>query len=211
MSREAETLLRIDLQRGGPGDVLGPLSLSLVSGETVALTGPSGVGKTTLLRIIAGLEKNFIGTRCVPERLAAVFQEPVLLPWRSAIQNITIIANISASEAEDWLGRVGLAGLGHRFPGELSLGQQRRLALARAFAARPELLLMDEPFVSLDPALVNEMMTLFETLRRERPCATIIVTHVQAEAERLARRILRLDGRPARLIEPVDQKDGAYL
>lgn len=211
MSREAETLLRIDLRRGGPGDVLGPLSLSLVSGETVALTGPSGVGKTTLLRIIAGLEKNFIGTRFVPERLAAVFQEPVLLPWRSAIQNITIIANISASEAEDWLGKVGLAGLGHRFPGELSLGQQRRLALARAFAARPELLLMDEPFVSLDPALVNEMMTLFETLRRERPCATIIVTHVQAEAERLARRILRLDGRPARLIEPVGQKDGAYL
>lgn len=69
---------------------------------------------------------------------------------------------------------------------------------------------MDEPFVSLDPALVNEMMTP-ETLRRERPCATIIVTHVQAEAERLARRILRLDGRPARLIEPVGQKDGAYL
>lgn len=211
MFQEADPLLRIDLKHGGPGDVLGPLSLRLGIGETVALTGPSGVGKTTLLRIIAGLEKDFEGTRQAPERLAMVFQEPVLLPWRSAIQNIAIIANIDAGEAQDWLSKVGLTGLGHRFPGELSLGQQRRLALARAFAVRPDLLLMDEPFVSLDPALVAEMMTLFETLRSERPCATIIVTHVQAEAERLTSRILKLEGRPARLIEPTFQKDGAYL
>ena len=70
---------------------------------------------------------------------------------------------------------------------------------------------MDEPFVSLDPALVEEMMSLFEALRSERPCATIIVTHVQAEAERLANRILKLEGRPAHLIDPICQKEGAYL
>lgn len=82
---------------------------------------------------------------------------------------------------------------------QLSLGQQRRLALARAFAARPALLLMDEPFVSLDPALVDEMMALFTTLKFETGVATLLVTHVKAEAERLATRVITLTGPPARI------------
>ena len=92
----------------------------------------------------------------------------------------------------------------------LSLGQQRRLSLARAFASSPDLLLMDEPFVSLDPALASEMMGLFERLILRRPCATLLVTHVRSEAERLAGRILRLEGRPARLVGE-DQNPGAYF
>ncbi|TCV67247.1 ATP-binding cassette domain-containing protein [Neorhizobium sp. S3-V5DH] len=206
----AEPVLRLDLQSGGPGGVLGSIALSLAPGETVALTGPSGIGKTSLLRIIAGLDRSFTGRRRVTARLAMVFQEPVLLPWRTAIENLKVVARISHEEAGRWLEDVGLAGLGDRFPGMLSLGQQRRLSLARAFACAPDLLLMDEPFVSLDPSLASEMMGLLERLIADRPCATLLVTHVRAEAERLAGRILRMEGRPARIVEE-DRKVGAFF
>ena len=110
--------LRLDLQRAGPAgaSVLGPVSLTLTKGETLALTGPSGIGKTTLLRVIAGLEPSYDGLRDVPERIAMVFQEPVLLPWRTAVQNLTIAAGLTVSQAEDWLASVGLAGPRARRP-----------------------------------------------------------------------------------------------
>ena len=200
--------LDLDGLRLGGVEVLGPLALTLHPGETAALTGPSGIGKTSLLRIIAGLETRHRGWRHVAGRIALVFQEPTLLPWRSVAQNLTLTTGVTAAEAEAALAEVGLAGFGQRWPRQLSLGQQRRLALARAFAARPDLLLMDEPFVSLDAALADEMMDLFETLRRRRRLATLLVTHVAAEAERLATRILRLDGRPARIVAD-DQNSGA--
>lgn len=184
----------------GGAALLGPLALSVAPGETVALTGPSGIGKTTLLRIIAGLHRGWRGRLDLPGRLAMVFQEPVLLPWRDAVQNITLTTGCTAAAARAALAAVDLADRAGHFPGQLSLGQQRRLALARAFAGQPDVLLLDEPFVSLDPALAEEMMALFERLRAARPLATVIVTHAPAEAARLATRILRLDGRPAMLL-----------
>lgn len=179
--------------------VLGAVELVLRQGETVALTGPSGAGKTTLMRILAGLETRHDGQVEAPDRLGMVFQEPTLLPWRSLRDNLTIPLGIPASPAEAALAEVGLGGRGADFPRQLSLGQQRRLALARAFAGQPALLLMDEPFVSLDAALADEMMGLFETLRAGRDVTTLLVTHSEAEAQRLATRVLKLVGSPATL------------
>jgi NitT/TauT family transport system ATP-binding protein len=182
----------IRLKRFGSHVVLRDLSFRVEPGETLAVLGPSGVGKSTLLRIIAGLDTEFEGSVRRPERIAMVFQEPTLLPWRRALENLTLVTGVDASRAAAALAEVGLEAKGDLYPRQLSLGQQRRLALARAFVTAPELLLLDEPFVSLDAGLVGEMLTLTETLIAAARPATVFVTHSAAEAERLATRILRI-------------------
>lgn len=195
--------LRITQASHGGAPVLGALEITFAAGETVAITGPSGVGKTTLLRILAGLHERFDGTveGAATARLAMVFQEPTLLPWRSVLDNITLTTHCEDSVARDLLRAVGLGGREREWPLNLSLGQQRRLALARAFATRPTLLLMDEPFVSLDRDTADDMMAVFETLRARHPVTTVFVTHDADEASRLADRVLRLAGHPAQLVD----------
>lgn len=192
-------VLELRLERAGHGAVpiLGALGLTLSEGETVALTGPSGTGKTTLLRIVAGLHRDFSGTCRCRGTMTMVFQEPALVPWLDLAGNLALTSNASPEAIRSQLEKAGLGGMEARFPGTLSLGQQRRVALARAFAGTPDLLLMDEPFVSLDGAAADEMMALFEALRHDRRTATLIVTHDLQQAERLASRVLRLYGRPA--------------
>lgn len=179
--------------------ILGEISFTLSAGEILAISGPSGVGKTTLLQILAGLDPSFQGSILGAQRIAMVFQEPVLLPWRSVLANIMLVTGVDENTASTALNDVGLGHLGQQFPDQLSLGQQRRLAFARALSAAPDLLLLDEPFVSLDPELVEEMLTLTERLLAGRQIATVLVTHTPAEAKRLATRMGRLQGRPARL------------
>lgn len=184
----------------GGSKVLGAISLAIEPGETVAVLGPSGIGKSTLLRIIAGIDPAFGGQVTRPDKLAIVFQEPTLLPWRNALQNLTLLhPGCSDERARAMLDRVGIGDKATLFPGQLSLGQQRRLALARAFVGSPDFLVMDEPFVSLDSKTAEIMLALTETLISEVRPATFFVTHSQAEATRLATRIHTLSGAPATL------------
>jgi NitT/TauT family transport system ATP-binding protein len=176
----------------GSHEVLRDLAFTVEAGETLAVLGPSGAGKSTLLRIVAGLDADFEGSVRRPEEIAFVFQEPTLLPWRSTLDNLTLVTGVEPARAEGALAEVGLQGKGRLYPRQLSLGQQRRLALARASVTGPQLLLLDEPFVSLDAPLVAEMLALTEQLiTRVRP-ATVFVTHSAAEAKRLATRVLRI-------------------
>lgn len=179
--------------------VLGPIRLTLASGERVAILGPSGIGKTTFLRIVAGLDPAFDGSILGGAATGIVFQEPTLLPWRSALANITLTTGADEELARALMVEVGLAGKELLYPRQLSLGQQRRLALARAFATRPETLLMDEPFVSLDAETAERMLALTEALLDRAGASLIFVTHDSNEATRLRARILHMSGSPARI------------
>jgi ABC-type nitrate/sulfonate/bicarbonate transport system ATPase subunit len=191
---------------GGKLDVIGGLKFSLGNGEVGALVGPSGCGKTTLLRIIAGLDRDYDGSVALPDhgRLGAVFQEPRLLPWRTLEQNVRLAAPDAKDDTLTALFRaLGLDAHRHLFPGELSLGLARRAALARAFAVEPDLLLLDEPFVSLDDALAIRLRDELAELVTRRPVTTLLVTHNVDEAIGLADRLFFLSASPARMVAEV--------
>lgn len=193
---------------GGVLPVLGQIDLTLGRREIVALVGPSGCGKTTLLRITGGLDPAFEGTLAwaagVMPRIGTVFQEPRLLPWRTVWQNL-LLAQRSANLklASDLLRTLDLSGSRDAYPGTLSLGMARRVAIARAFAIEPDLVLLDEPFVSLDPEAARRGQALLLEAWRARPTAALLVTHDRAEAAALADRILLLGGTPTRVLEEV--------
>ncbi len=195
-------MIRLDL-RGksfGATAILGPLSLAVAPGEVLGIEGSSGAGKSTLLRILAGVDTRFDGDLHPAGRSAMVFQSPTLMPWRRVIDNVTLPTGATGAEARGWLARVGLAGMEQHWPGQLSLGQARRVGLARAFAARPEVLILDEPFVSLDQERVEDLLDLTAALIAETRPAVILASHSEAELARLTTRRARLEGRPARLL-----------
>lgn len=188
---------------GSSLEVLRNVAFTLVRGEVGVLVGPSGCGKTTMLRLIAGIDSDYEGTiRCPTRRkLAMVFQEPRLLPWRTVEDNVRLVAPAVDESALAMLFDV-LELKQHRghYPGELSLGLARRVAVARAFAVEPDLLLLDEPFVSLDDALALRLQDELATLVANRAMITLLVTHDLDEAIRLADRLFLLSPRPAHVL-----------
>ena len=208
--------LALAFQRDGASvPVLVDLSLSVEKGQFVVMVGPSGVGKSTLLRVIAGLLPASAGTVRVaaapdPTRrpLALVFQEARLLPWRRVMANVELgMEGLALSRfqrrqrAEAALELVGLAGYGGRWPHELSGGQRQRIGIARALAVDPEVLLMDEPFGALDAITRRTLQDELLRIQDATGKTILFVTHDLDEAAVLADRVVLLGGSPARVVQ----------
>lgn len=175
----------------------------------MALVGPSGCGKTTALGIVAGLDRDYDGALEIggaSPRLGMVFQEPRLLPWRTVRQNLALALpkpQRLPERVDAMLDALELSGFADRFPTQLSLGMARRVALARAFVVEPDLLLMDEPFVSLDEPTALRLRDLLAARLEQRPATVLLVTHNLREALALADRLLLLAPSPGRVVADI--------
>jgi sulfonate transport system ATP-binding protein len=204
----------------GSHHVLTDLSLRVARGEIVALIGRSGSGKSTVLRVLAGLSTDHTGDRVVSGAAALAFQQPRLFPWRDVRTNVRYgltRSRLSRSEAhrraDRALADVGLADRAQAWPLTLSGGQAQRVSLARALAAEPELLMLDEPFGALDALTRLSMRGLLVDLWREHRFGVLLVTHDVDEAVALADRVLVLEeGRVAHTLTIDDprQSPGAH-
>ena len=216
------TELRIAIERkvfeSPPTVALEGLEFTVEPGEFVGIIGPSGAGKSTLLNIVAGLDPRYEGeVTCTNNgagdgrghRIGFVFQAPRLMPWLTALDNVRLVLPQepgSVEAAREILDQVGLQGFEDAYPGQLSGGMQRRVALARAFSVKPVLLLMDEPFASLDEPLAWRLRGGLHDLWRHHRPTVLFVTHDLTEALALADRVLFLSPRPGRVVweQPID-------
>ena len=216
----AERVLRLaDVRKSfatGSGRLhaLGPVSLELPPGRFLCVLGPTGCGKTTLLRLIAGLEQPDSGEMEVlggpPEvtrRIGYVFQQAALFPWLTVLANVEfplkarrVAGEVRRERAMDMIRLVGLEGFEASYPHQLSGGMQQRTALARAMVVEPELLLMDEPFGSLDLRTGQELQERIRDIWRQRSSTVVFVTHSIEEAVYLATDLVVLGHRPGRVV-----------
>jgi len=193
---------------------LSGVGFTLRAGDFISLLGPSGCGKSTLLRIIAALTEPTEGRILRPPatggEIGFVFQEPTLMPWASALNNVRLplrLAGIARAEATDRaaaaLASVGLAGFERNYPRALSGGMKMRVSIARALVTRPKLLLMDEPFAALDEItrfrLNNDLLALW----RDQRFTAIFVTHSVFESVYLSERVLVMAARPGRIVADI--------
>ncbi len=199
---------------------LAGVSLTVQRGDFVSLIGPSGCGKTTMLRAIADLVTPSAGRLAVNGKTPGearrdraygyVFQAPALFPWRTVARNITLPLELMhlpraerAARAAEYLGLVGLAEFGRKFPWQLSGGMQQRVSIARALSFRPSLLLMDEPFGALDEITRDGLNLHLNALWRRTGMTVVFVTHSIPEAVFLSTRIVVMSARPGRVIEEI--------
>lgn len=207
-------------KRFGTLDVVERVDLTVGPGSFVSVVGPSGCGKSTLLRMVAGLEAVSSGTVSIDgappararatKRIAVVPQQPGLVPWRTVDGNARLLLDINPGatpaahpDPAALLEEVGLAAFADRLPHELSGGMQQRVALVRAVALGAPLMLMDEPFASLDEITRTEMRSLLARLLVHHPATVLLVTHSIPEAVTLSDRVLVVGPRPARLTADV--------
>jgi len=206
----------------GPRDsisVFEKLNCRIEKGEFVSIVGPSGCGKTTLLRVIAGLEqasdgKVFLDGTSIDgrdPRVGLIFQEYALFPWRKTLENIETgleFGGIPKKErrgaAMEYIRNFGLAGFENKYPKELSGGMKQRVAIARTLITNPEVVLMDEPFGSLDSQTRNDMQQFLLDVWQRRRDTILFVTHNVDEAVYLSDRILVLSRRPTKILKAVE-------
>jgi NitT/TauT family transport system ATP-binding protein len=208
-------------EKGEVVPALAGINLAVSDGEFLCILGPSGCGKTTLLRIIAGLDTPTSGSIQIddqtPEgptpRMAMIFQEYSLFPWRTVLQNVAFGLEVQGKEGPDrlaearrYLDLVGLTPFEKNYPYELSGGMRQRVAVARALAIEPGVLLMDEPFGALDAQTRNLMQIEIQEIWRKTGKTILFVTHSVDEAVFLADRIVVLTDRPGRVREIVPVK-----
>ena len=185
-------------------DIIRDLSFALPAGASLSLLGPSGCGKTTLLRLIMGLEQSTAGTieidPTLREHMTYVFQEPRLVPWRTALENVLLPLELQSEKNSDatqhaieLLHKLGLGERLHHFPHELSGGMQMRTALARALVTKPRLLLLDEPFAALDERTRFRLQDLLLELKSTLSLQYVFVTHSIAEAVYLGDQVLLMN------------------
>ena len=197
--------------QGAPVPVIQDMKMNIAESEFISIVGPSGAGKSTLLNIIAGLDTDYTGEVCVGNddndkkvaRIAYVFQSPRLLPWLTVEDNLKLVLKgdvESETKIDRVLTSVGLADRAKSFPDELSGGMQRRVSLARAFVVQPTLLLLDEPFVSVDAPTAKILRELLLSLWQETKPTVIFVSHVLQEALALADRVVFLSSSPAKVV-----------
>jgi ABC-type nitrate/sulfonate/bicarbonate transport system ATPase subunit len=187
--------------------VLRDIAFSIAPGEVIALLGASGIGKSTTLRILLGLDVAFDGRvrRRGSLRAGVMFQEPRLLPWLTVEQNLRLVVTdgMPRPDIAGLLEMVRLPNAPGLYPRQLSLGMARRTALARALAVSPEVLVLDEPFASLDPQLAAALADVVERWTRDTGAAVVLATHDLTQALRMATRVLVLAGVPATLAADV--------
>jgi NitT/TauT family transport system ATP-binding protein len=223
---DAQCLVRITgLQKiyktrdGNDIHALKDIDLDIRAAEFISIVGPSGCGKTTLLKILAGILNRTAGEILMAGRslsgpsreIGVVFQAPVLLPWRTVLQNVLVPIQVQRRDravfetrAQALIAMVGLTGFEHKYPSELSGGMQQRVGICRALVHDPSFLLMDEPFGALDAMTRESMNEELQRLWRENRKTILLVTHSIPEAVYLADRVVVMTPRPGRIVDILD-------